>query len=217
MSHEGAIAAMRGAAGCEDCFETNSNLYRALCDTPQPRWIGKRYFDASRRVVVVLINPGGGGSSANPALSQEADFFRQFYRTGNYDAVRSYFKKQMDQGARWWNWYRDVLGLKHDEIAQINVAWCPTRDNEYPPAMLRHCFAKHTASLLLCLNPDLVLLSGSATHRFASDVSKALPAARVLQTLHYAHRKSKVEEATEAERIRRLIAGMKRQGPATQG
>lgn len=89
MSQQDAIAAMLGAAGCEDSFEANPHLHRALCNTPQPRWIGAHYFECAPCVCVVLINPGGGGSSPNPALAQEADFFRDFYREGNYDAVRS--------------------------------------------------------------------------------------------------------------------------------
>jgi hypothetical protein len=118
-----AVAAMQGADGCEDCFRMGLGLARSLCDAPQPRWIGKRYFATSPRVAVVLINPGGGGPSADPALAREADLFRDFHRTGDYERVRDYFTAAISRGDRWLSWYRDTFGLNHDEIAQLNIAW----------------------------------------------------------------------------------------------
>lgn len=202
-----AVAAMQGAAGCEDCFRMGLDLTRSLCDAPQPRWIGMRYFAASPRVAVVLINPGGGGSSANPALAREADLFREFHSTGDYERVRDYFMAAIRRGDSWLSWYRDKFGLNHDVIAQLNIAWCPTRKDKYPVAMLRHCFCKHTSTLLCALEPDIVLLSGSATHQFAKDIQRLLPRAEVVKTIHYKNRnKTKVEKMAEARRVKDIIA-----------
>ncbi len=206
MTLKAAVAAMQGADGCEDCFRMGLGLTRSLCDAPQPRWIGKRYFAASPRVAVVLINPGGGGPSADPALAREADLFREFHRTGDYERVRDYFTAAISRGDRWLSWYRDTFGLNHDEIAQLNIAWCPTRENRHPGPMLRHCFNKHTSLLLRALEPNVVLLSGSATHRFDADIQRLFPRAEVVPTMNFAHRKSYADELAEARRVKDIIA-----------
>lgn len=201
-----AVAAMQAAGGCEDCFQMGIGLTRPLCDAPQPRWIGKCYFTASPRVAVVLINPGGGGPSADPALAREADLFREFYKTGEYERVRKYFTSAISRGDRWLTSYRELFGLNHDDITQLNIAWCPTRENRYPGQMLRHCFKKHTSRLLRALEPDVVLLSGSATHRFAADINHLLPQAEVMKTIHYANRGSNADKLEEARRVMEIIA-----------
>jgi len=201
-----AVAAMQGAGGCEDCFQMSLGLTRSLCDTPQPRWIGKDYYTASPRVAVVLINPGGGGPSADPTLAHEANLFRQFHRTGDYQKVRDYFTTAIRRGDRWLSWYRDSFGLNHDEIAQLNIAWCPTRENRYPGPMLRHCFSKHTSRLLRTLEPDVVLLSGSATHPFAADIKRLIPHSEVVRTIHYANRGANADKLEEARRVKEIIA-----------
>lgn len=206
MTLDTSVAKMRGAATCDDCFKMGIGLVRAFCNVAQPRWIGTGYFSSSPRVVVALINPGGGGSSATPALRAEADLFREFYRTGDYDVVRAYFGDSIQRGDPWWRWYQTVLGLEHDQIAQINVAWCPTKSNRYPLRMLRHCFQKHTSGLLAALAPNVVLLSGSAIHVFAPELAGLLPTTTIIPTLHYAHRKSRAEERAEGERVKRIIA-----------
>lgn len=203
---EAAVEAMQAARGCEDCFRMNLSLTRSLCDAPQPRWIGKRYFTASPRVAVVLINPGGGGSSADPALACEANLFRAFHTTGDYQKVRDYFAAANRRGDRWLSWYRDTLGLNHDDIVQLNIAWCATRENRYPGPMLRHCFEKHTSRLLLALEPDVILLSGSATHRFSAEIQRLFPRAEVVRTIHYANRGSNADKMAEVQRVKDIIA-----------
>lgn len=206
MTLKVAVAAMRSAGGCEDCFQTDLGLNRSFCDVPQPRWIGKRYFATSPRVAVVLINPGGGGTSADPALAREAELFREFYNSGDYERIRDYFMAAISRGDRWLCWYRDKFGLNHDEIAQFNIAWCATRANKYPPRMLRLCFEKHTSGLLRELEPDIVLLSGSGTHRFAGSIQHLLPHAEVVPTIHFRNRGPNMDKMAEARRVQEIIA-----------
>lgn len=159
-----AIEVMRQADACDDCFVRDRSLARAACDVPQPRWIGPRYFAARPRVAVVLINPGGGGSSADTAaLNEEATVFRDFHRTGDYKPIRSYFERCLARRDKWLWRYRELFGLDHDEIAQLNIAWCATENNIYPSSMQDHCFERHTAALLRALDPHVVILSGGVS------------------------------------------------------
>jgi hypothetical protein len=68
--------------------------------------------------------------------------------------------------------------------------------------MLTTCFERHTEKLLTTLDPDVVLLSGSATHRFAGRIRRLLPDCRVVPMLHYAHRKGHSAEVRELQRVR---------------
>jgi hypothetical protein len=199
-----AIDRMQAAGTCDDCFRSPSKLQRPLCDVPQPRWIGASYADARPRIAVVLINPGGGRDQS-PELSREASIFRSFHETGDYEPIRAYFSVRLRRGVRWLAWYRDVLGLDHDEIAQLNVAWCATKNDQYPAAMLRHCFDKHTSQLLRALDPEIVLLSGSSVWSFQAGVRSILPNADVVPMLHYRSRKSRDDERVEAQRVRARI------------
>lgn len=201
-----AIDRMREAQGCDDCFLSDRTLARPVLDSPQGRWIGRRYFSSSPRIALLLVNPGGGNSDG-PFFRREATLFRQFMERGDYAALEQHFERELKRGVKWLAWYRDVLGLHHDEIAQLNVAWCGTRENRYPPAMLSHCFRKHTSDLLKLLDPDVVLLSGSAIHRFSPSIHRLLPRAKIVPTLHYANRKSKEAERAEAERVWTVIRG----------
>ncbi|MEA2068426.1 MAG: hypothetical protein U9P12_04430, partial [Verrucomicrobiota bacterium] len=47
-----------------------------------------------------------------------------------------------------------------------------------------------------------VLLSGTNVHGFKKEIGDILPAAEIVPTLHYAHRKGKEAEQIELERVR---------------
>jgi precorrin-6x reductase len=72
--------------------------------------------------------------------------------------------------------------------------------------MLRHCFIKHTSRLLCALEPDVILLSGSATHPFAANIQHLLPKAKVVKTIHYANRRSNAHKMAEARLVKDIIA-----------
>lgn len=203
----GVVERMLAAEGCNDCFLSDPTLHRPVLDAPQARWIGRKYFSSSPRIALVLVNPGGGNSDG-AFFRREATIFRDFFTTRNYGLIEGHFVKELKRGVKWLAWYRDVLGLNHDEIAQLNVAWCGTKENRYPPKMLDHCFRKHTSGLLRLLDPQVVLLSGSAIHRFSSPLSTMLPSATIISTLHYANRKSRADEHAEARRVWSIIRGI---------
>ncbi|MCF8131317.1 MAG: hypothetical protein K9N10_22630, partial [Deltaproteobacteria bacterium] len=128
--------------------------------------------------------------------------------TGSLEEV---FKHQAQDMPKWgrgrlYNFYINGLGLNLSDVALGNIAWCSTKGNRYPDKMLRHCFSKHTASLIDILEPDVILLSGTATHRFAKVIRKQHPAAKVVEMLHYAHREGRDVQQAELDRVRGLIA-----------
>ncbi|HEX8846243.1 MAG TPA: hypothetical protein VF791_16465 [Pyrinomonadaceae bacterium] len=92
-----------------------------------------------------------------------------------------------------------------DMDAKDFVAWCATQKNKYPSSMLSRCFSLYTLPLVELLAPDVVLLSGLDTHKFASAIQSQLPDARIITMLHFAHRKGYAAERTELDRVRNLI------------
>jgi hypothetical protein len=199
-----AIDVLRDAGGCEECFVRDRSLpdpslSRAVCDVPHPRWIGPKYFKSKLRIVVVLINPGTGKD--RDFHQREAAIFREFYKSGDYKPVRSFYEKSLTDGHPFLAWYRDRLGLDHASIAQINIPWCPTEGNKYPRTMLNHCFERRTSRLLETLAPHVVLLSGIEIHRFQWRISQLLPRAKVIPMLHYKNRGSIAAKQAECARV----------------
>ena len=196
------------AVACRTCFHELS-VDAALIDVAQPRWVGPEYVSARRRVAIVMLNPGSGESRTDDA----DDRFRQLMRafadgSGSLDAVLHHEACYMVNWGRgrFLPFYVDGLGLQLNAIAFANVAWCATRGNRYPGSMLTTCFERHTWKLLTILDPDVVLLSGSATHRFAKRTRRLLPDSHVVPMLHYAHRKGHSAEARELQRVRSEIS-----------
>ena len=107
---------------------------------------------------------------------------------------------------RFRTFYIEGLGLRLDEIAFANIAWCATSGNRYPQLMLTECFDRFTRRLIELLSPTHVLLSGSKTHAFTSKVRAAAPKADVIEMLHYAHREGHDKEKIELDRVRASLA-----------
>jgi len=108
---------------------------------------------------------------------------------------------------RFTRFYIDGFGLKLEEVAFANVAWCGTARNRYPRTMLDRCFERHTAPLLVdLLRPNVIIASGGPTNRFAKQAATLIPGIRVIKGLHYAHRKGRVAEKRELLRIRSELA-----------
>ena len=110
--------------------------------------------------------------------------------------------------------YIDESDLEKDKIAFANIAWCAawceTGGNQYPSEMLNTCYDKHTKKLLKIIKPDIIILSGSATHRFCSEIHKVIPASNVITTFHYANRESDIDVQTEQARVKKQIQGIMR-------
>jgi uracil-DNA glycosylase len=215
MTMEAFEALSAKATKCRVCFE-RFDIKAALIDVAQPRWVGNKYWSAHPRVVVVMLNPGSGEARDRSADTRSLDLLKAFAQgRGSLAAIMSHQAGDMPNwgrqlrtedgkpnGHQFTAFYLKGLNLKLDEIAFANVAWCATSGNKYPACMLSTCFERHTQPLLALLAPDVVLLSGSAAHRFAASIKRDVPGAKVVPMMHYAHREGASIEATELSRVR---------------
>jgi hypothetical protein len=210
-----ALDVMRAAAGCTHCFNTIPGLEPVAQGVPKPRWIGSRYWTAATRVVVVLLNPGDSTNLGDDWNRREREWFEAFYLGGDYDQLRDYFRTRRNEevqattpARRVFSWYESTFHLAFEDIAQINVAWCASRRNQYR-RMLRPCFERHTVALLKALEPHAVLLSGSGTHQFENAIKQMIPTVHTQTTIHYAHREGRTREMAEAEAFRTWFEGVR--------
>lgn len=202
-------ALARRAVGCNACF-VDGRLQRPLVDIAQPRWVGPGYWSARPKVCIVALNPGGGSdrhAAANRAFLAQLRAFRDSGQ--GLAAVMEHQARDMPNwgrvAGRFTRFYFEGLGLDPQDVALANIAWCATSGDKYPDWMLGNCFRQHTGPLLKHLAPDVVLLSGSKTHRYAQAVAALLPNAQVLPMLHYAHRESPARELAELQRVREVL------------
>ena len=196
----------RRATRCRHCFNQRWAL-PPLVDVAQPRWVGGGYERSRRRILIVLLNPGEG-KRRSEANTRFLALLRD-YRDARVP-IDQVFRHQAQDipnwgGGRFVRFYVKGLRLALNDIALANIAWCPSKDNAYPKMMLEACFKCHTSSLIRILNPDVVILSGTATHRFETVVGHMLPKAQIIPTLHYAHRKGRRSEEEELARVRGLL------------
>lgn len=167
-----------------------------------------RYWAATTRIVIVLLNPGDSTNLGEAWNRRERECFESFYHGGDYQQIREYFRTRRDEernaatAARpVFSWYENTFSLEFEEIAQLNIAWCASRGNQYR-RMLRPCFERHTGALLQALEPHAVLLSGSGTHQFEGAIRELIPNVHVQKTVHYAHREGAGRDMIEAEAFR---------------
>jgi hypothetical protein len=199
----------RKAVKCRWCFSELS-VKAPTIDIAQPRWIGRTYWAARPRVLVLMLNPGSGESRIDGADEVARHLLRRFSRgDGTLRAVLDHLMQDARGwgGGRFERFYSTDLGLTIERIAFANVAWCSTRGNIYPPRMLEQCYSLHTEALLRMLAPQVVLLSGSGTHRFQTRIANLLPQAKIIPMLHFAHREGRAAWARKSLQIRRQING----------
>ena len=194
------------AVRCRCCFE-KLEVSAPLIDIASPRWVGSKYWTTNPRILILMLNPGSGDGRRDGKDTHFRNILHAF-KNGSA-SLNDIFEHQIQDMPNWGNkgrflkFYEDGLGLNLSDVAFGNIAWCPTRGNEYPSKMLARCFATHTDSLIKILDPDVVLLSGTNTHRFEKDIQK--PNRRIIKTLHYAHRKGRDAQQKELDRVRTLL------------
>jgi hypothetical protein len=201
----------RNAMFCHKCFEQNL-VKSSLIDIPQPRWIGPNYISQKVKIALILLNPGAG----NIPEKQEANkLFRQVlykFKDGIiglrelFHYERQHIPKWGTPSGRFKQFYLTGLGLELNNIALANIAWCSNAHNKWPRQMLDQCFQLHTIKLLNILDTSVVILSGSATHHYESEIKHALPRCSVVKLMHYAHRKGHQKEQAELQRVKDEIA-----------
>ncbi len=203
----------RGAIRCNECFK-DGHLRRSFIDVAHPRLIGKNYWACPVKILVLMINPGKGRD--DDAHRQAAERIRAF--GSGRDTLAEIFQSQRDDLPNWgkfMSFYVGELGLRVDDIALANVAWCSTEHDKYPDRMLDECFDRHTGSLVRLLNPDAILLSGSSIGRFKTKIEHLVPNARVILAPHYANREGCEYNQTHARRIRSELDGSALQAVAS--
>ena len=159
---------------CRKCFN-NPNISKSgqlfsVADVPgpQPRWLGDNYFNADKKICIILINPGSGNKTPenewaplkkmNRAKSPEIKerFWNELMLTN---------KVGMPKWGAWEKLYFESLGLdrKKNDIAFMNMMLCASKGNAYNPKSLDLCFSLQSRKLLSLLSPDVLIFSGKDT------------------------------------------------------
>lgn len=198
----------RKAVSCRSCF-SDFKLSPADVAIAQPRWVGPKYWQTHPKIIVIMLNPGSGNFRNDNSAKTARDLLND-YRRGNRSLQEVFDSQRADmvnwgRGRRFLNFLEKSLGFDLRMIALMNFAWCATKNNEYPLPMLNSCFSKFGIPLLQSLEPNVVLLCGSNIHRFSIRTQHCLPNAKVILTLHYAHREGAEREAIESSRIKALL------------
>ncbi len=197
----------RSAVSCNICF--NRGLCkRSIVDRAQPRYIGAAYHALKPRVALVMLNPGSGDYRSDSA-DRKFKKLLDAYAMGRAGLERVFEHQRFDI-PRWGRGrflsFIEASGLKLDDIALANIAWCGTSGNRYPQEMLSTCFERYTGPLLEILSPDLVVLAGDPAHKFANKVQLRAPRAVIVCAPHYAHRKGRAATEAAAQGIREQVS-----------
>lgn len=209
------VSICRTATQCNVCFEDGS-LSRGYIGVAQPRPIGPKYATTVVKVAVLMINPGKGQNDDNHREGEKQ--IRAF--SEGLVPISDVFRRQVldfpnwGRGGKFMSFY-EALGLDFEEITFVNLAWCSEIQDKYPRQMLAHCLHRHTLPLLRALDPDVVLACGSQVADFKRQIAAALPRARVIQTLHFAHREGREIEAEQTRRVRDELRGVRSARPQT--
>ena len=196
---------------CRKCFDQGFAKPTSV-DVAQPRWIAPGYLNSAVKVLIISLNPGAGNT---PKKQRANGPFRQIlhdYKDGRkplqnlFAFQRKYILSWGTPSGRFVKFYMAGMGLDLDEVALANIAWCAAAKNKWSSQMFSQCFRKHTAKLIVAIRPDVIILSGSDTHRYASEINKLVPTCRVISTIHYAHRKGKEVERKELMQVKKIIA-----------
>lgn len=156
-----------------------------------------------------MINPGGGDHRLDCGDLIFRDKIQRFAAgTGSLEEVFLHQARDMPNwgSGRFCRFFFDWLQLNLDQIGFANIAWCGTRSNRYPISMLRHCWTQFTEPLLKTLAPHVVILSGKAVQQFRNQITEVSPASQIIETWHFANRKSTVENERECQRVRGILA-----------
>ena len=195
----------RDAVRCNKCFR-NKWVEHTKDKLPQPRWVGPGYETSSKRILLVMLNPGEGSKSDHKSTQRRQKTERKF--KNRKCSVGQVFWHQAGGMHSWGRgkflrFCRDGLGLELFSVALGNIAWCSTKDNKYPQKMLDTCFKAHTQPLIVCLRPDIIILSGNEANNFSERIQSLLPKTKIIRVHHYASwgtMKDKNKELTKARK-----------------
>jgi len=203
---------LRRATRCNICFD-GSSLERSSISVPQPRWIGQNYWDAKPRIVIVAKNPGAGNQRDGIADARFLQHIVEF-RDGITDEspVFTHQRTDMENWSALNDFYMTGFGLKYDDIAFINIAWCALARNGdvNGSGILDTCFRTFTKQLMMLLQPDVFILGGGDVHKFKAQIRRLFPHAKIEEVLHFAHRpKDRPKRTEQIRRVRLAISEAK--------
>ena len=187
------------AVHCRECF-SDGKLRSSYVDIAQPRYIGPGYWKSSQKVAFVMLNPGAGKDDW-----RNVDWKNHIYgfRDG-IESIHDIFSAQRRHMPYWGGGklisFIKLHGLDVDDLALVNIAWCATKENKYPVWMLKQCFKLHTYDWLAEIRPQVVILSGTGTHQFASELNGLTKQIKIFKSFHYAHRPLDAERAESRAR-----------------
>ena len=121
----------REATKCSACFE-NKRLKRGIISIAQPRWIGKKYFEADQKICVLMINPGNLGKKnelSKLSTSKEFQALIDSYtkREASWEELMDFVLMDMPNwggGGKYMSLYFDYLKLRCEEVAFLNLMLC---------------------------------------------------------------------------------------------
>lgn len=209
----------KSAIKCNDCFgDKKYRIQRGLVSKAQPRWIGENYFSSNKRVVMVAINPGNvGNKSSHGKMKAAKDFQDKIIKfskdNSKWHELMSFINEDMANwgNGRYKNFYFDLMKLKVDEVALMNMMLCSATPvggtkNAYSKQTLENCYNRFTRSIILELNPNFIILSGSlvnnAMKKFKDDLLKDLPNTKIINTFHYRPQNPKDWKRADDDAIR---------------
>lgn len=156
---------------CRKCFNNPSITKKGkefeVADVkgPQPRWIGKNYFRANKKVCVMLINPGSGDKTPENdwsplKLLSYTDLLKE--KEQAWEELMKTNEKGMPTWDNWKLYYLNSLGLEKriDDVSFMNMMLCASRGNSYSDQSLQLCFSTQSNKLLQLLSPDILIFSG---------------------------------------------------------
>jgi hypothetical protein len=205
----------RKAVGCSYCFvNERATEWGRLPERPAdrkddvavPPWVGEHYWDATPRVVVMMLNPGH--ATADHKLMRRDLGHNLRDRTITYEDYNKQLIKLVPQwgfGAvlRW----LQAIELEIGTIAFLNMALCAVANDKYFSQLFETCFAQHTRAFLVTLAPDVVILCGKRELApYANAIESLGP--KVLLTWHYRPMNTTAGKA-ELQRVRRELDALR--------
>ncbi len=193
------------AIDCNHCFE-NLDIERGIVKASQPRWIGENYFQAEKRICILMINPGDVGPKDEYSQIKSSNEFQSLIEGFKDDIVSwedlmFFILRDMPNwgvGGKYMKLYFDHLGLALKDSAFLNIMLCSAKKldrngqmkNFYNQQTMQNCFELHTLSMLTELNPDVCILSGTTVWEFASrsNLRSLFPKCKFEELNHYAAR-----------------------------
>jgi hypothetical protein len=170
---------------CKKCFNNphiiNSGNTFEIADVsgPQPRWIGRDYFNSNQKVCIMLINPGSGDKTPEnewAPLKKLSEAGSQEKKEEHWSELMQTNENGMPKWGAWEDLYFGSLGLreKRHSTAFMNMMLCASKGNNYNTNSLDLCFSEHSSKLLKLLSPDILIFSGHQTIKNALKKPKKL-------------------------------------------